>query len=109
MKIEETKAWELNEKITCQGQAIFTHTIEQLAIEAVAETKTLIEQKDELIDFILDVDFLTTAEFCEKYGIDTPEWRGNVKLAASEFIRIDAIKAKMFIDKAKELRRGGHA
>ncbi|HTJ53321.1 MAG TPA: hypothetical protein VL443_27890 [Cyclobacteriaceae bacterium] len=53
-------------------------------------------------DFILELDWLTTKEFCEKYNIETPSWKGSVELAASEFLNIDAIKWNMVKDFAKK-------
>lgn len=45
--------------------------------------------------FVRELDWLTTKEFCDKYDIEIPSWKGNVQLAASEFIRLDAIKWNM--------------
>lgn len=61
--------------------------------------------ENELLNYILDIDTLSTKEFCEANNIELPSWKGDVTLAASEFIRLDAIKWKMAKEKAKEIKR----
>lgn len=60
---------------------------------------------DELLEYVLELDGLLTKEFCEKYNHEVPTWKGNVEVAAYEFITLDAIKYKMIIDKAKTIYR----
>lgn len=57
----------------------------------------------ELINFILEIESLTTSEFCKKYDIELPSWKGIIEVATIEFLRLDAIKWRMVKDKAKEL------
>lgn len=54
-----------------------------------------LEEAQTAEQFVRELDWLTTKEFCEKYNIEIPSWKGNVQLAASEFIRLDAIKWNM--------------
>lgn len=64
-----------------------------------------LDLRSELMDFILEIDFLTTTEFCEKYKVPLPIFTGEVKSSADQFLQIDAIKHRMFVEKAKELNR----
>jgi hypothetical protein len=50
-----------------------------------------------MVDFILNIDMMTTKEFCEKYCI--PSQKCNVEF----YLQIDAIKHKMFVEYAKFL------
>ena len=59
----------------------------------------------ELIDFILELDRLTTKEFCDKFNHPLPSWKGNVGVAVSEFLSIDAVKYKMIKDLAKDINK----
>ena len=56
-----------------------------------------------LIDYVLEIDFLTTNEFCEKYSVPLPYFTGEVKSSADKFLQIDAIKHRMFVEYAKLL------
>lgn len=58
---------------------------------------------NELINFVLEIDSMTTMEFCKTFKYDPPKWRGNVELAAIEFAYIDAMKWNKVREKAKEL------
>lgn len=60
---------------------------------------------ESMIDYILGIDWLGTKEFCEKYDIPVPYYTGEVKSSADQFIRIEAIKSRMFIEHAKKLRK----
>src|SRR5690606_9584632 len=59
----------------------------------------------EFLHFALDIDWLTTNEFCDKFSIPVPRWAGNVQALADQVLHLDAIKYKMLIDKAKEISR----
>ena len=52
-----------------------------------------------MTQFILDIDWMTTKEFCENYKIPLPTVRGGV----NDFLQVDAIKQKMFVEYAKFL------
>lgn len=65
----------------------------------------LTKQRDEMVQFILEVDYMTTTEFCNKYGVPLPVFTGEVGSSVNNLLQIDAIKCKMFIQKAKELNR----
>lgn len=54
--------------------------------------------------YILDIDYLGTKEFCEKYNIPLPFYTGDVRTSADQFIKLDLIKYKMFVDYAKLLQ-----
>lgn len=56
-----------------------------------------------MVDFILQIDWLTTTEFCTKYQIPLPKHAQDIDFNVSEFLRIDAIKHRMFVDYAKFL------
>jgi hypothetical protein len=58
-----------------------------------------------LIDYVLQIDWMTTVEFCETYQIPKPRLSGDVDYSVSEIFRIDAIKQKMFVDYAKFLNK----
>lgn len=78
--------------------------------KAIAEQpKTPVEQPREqdkdMIKYILDIDFMTTAEFCKVYNVPEPVFTGEVQSSARLFLEIDAIKHRMFVEKAKELNK----
>lgn len=58
-----------------------------------------------MIKFILDIDWMTTTEFCNTYKIPLPTASGG----AAGFLAVDAIKHKMFVDHAKKLSRAAGA
>jgi len=61
---------------------------------------------DELMELILDIDAMTTVEFCNKYAIPHPNpvWCGDTALAVADLFRVDAIKWNMVKQKAKEIK-----
>jgi hypothetical protein len=63
------------------------------------------EITDTMIEFILEIDSLTTTEFCKKYNVPLPVFTGEIKSSADQFLQIDAIKQKMFVEYAKQLSR----
>lgn len=65
------------------------------------ETKKLVS----MVDFILEIDWLTTKEFCDAYGIPYPYFTGEIKSSVDQFLQVDAIKHKMFVEYAKFLRK----
>lgn len=58
-----------------------------------------------MIDFILEIDWLTTKEFCDKYSVPHPVFTGQIKSSADQFLRIDVVKQKMFVEYAKFLNK----
>lgn len=56
-----------------------------------------------MVDFILEIDWLTTAEFCKKYNISPPYFTGEIASSVEQILRIDAIKHRIFIEYAKLL------
>lgn len=58
-----------------------------------------------MVDFILEIDWMTTPEFCKEYNIQEPYWNGNVESCANQFIKLDARKHKMFVEHAKLLNK----
>jgi hypothetical protein len=64
-------------------------------------TKKLIS----MVEFILEIDWLTTIEFCNKYQIPRPKFHGDVDYCVSEIFRIDAVKQNMFVSYAKLLNK----
>jgi len=54
-----------------------------------------------VLDYILDIDWLTTKEFCSKYNVPAPTIKGGV----NDFLQVDAIKQKMFVEYAKFLNK----
>lgn len=60
---------------------------------------------DETGEFILEIDWMSTVEFCDKYGYAHPVFTGDVKTSADQFIRLDAIKWNMAVKKAKEVKK----
>ena len=61
---------------------------------------------EELIKYILDLDFLTTKEFCQQYKILLDvNTNKDAKTLAAEFLRLDAIKFKMIVEKTKEISK----
>lgn len=63
-----------------------------------------LSQDNSLVDFVLNLDFLTTKEFCNNYNIAIPSWQGDTKAAAIQFMELDAIKLKLIIEEAKKLK-----
>lgn len=58
-----------------------------------------------MIQFILDIDWMGTKEFCDAYEIPHPFFTGDVKTSADLFLQVDAIKHKMFVEYAKLLNK----
>lgn len=58
-----------------------------------------------MVQFILEIDWMTTVEFCDAHGIPHPHWTGDVKSSADKFINLDLIKHKMFVEYAKFLNK----
>lgn len=54
-----------------------------------------------MVDFILEIDFMTTGEFCKNYELQLP----TIQDGANGLLQIDAIKHKMFVEYAKILSR----
>lgn len=58
-----------------------------------------------MVQFILEIDWMTTKEFCDTYKVPHPFFTGDVKSSADQFLQVDAIKHKMFVTHAKFLRK----
>ena len=58
-----------------------------------------------MVEFILEIDWLTTMDFCKQYGIPLPKHNGDIDYGVSEMFRIDAVKQKMYVDYAKFLNK----
>ena len=58
-----------------------------------------------LSDYILDIDFMTTNEFCLAYKVPMPYFTGDVKTSVDLILQIDAIKQRMFVEYAKFLNK----
>jgi len=62
-------------------------------------------------EFILNIDFMTTQEFCVKYNVPIPQLirdpdeNINIDKSADEFLRIDVVKHRIFVDYAKFLNK----
>lgn len=48
---------------------------------------------------------MTTVEFCDKFNIPYPVFTGEVKSTADQFLQIEAIKQRMFVEYAKFLNK----
>jgi hypothetical protein len=55
-----------------------------------------------LIDYILYINSLTTAEFCDWQGVPRPHFTGDVKTSADLFLQIDTIKYRLCKEKAQK-------
>ncbi len=58
-----------------------------------------------MIQFILDIDWLTTKEFCDIYQVPHPKFTGEVESSVNNLLQVDAIKHKMFVDYSKLLNK----
>jgi len=61
------------------------------------KTKKLIP----MIQFIIEIDWMTTSEFCQESGAPLP----NIRDGVNSFLQIDAIKHRMFVEYAKFLSK----
>ena len=70
-------------------------------------TKGLILKKSlmPMVQFILEIDFLSTEEFCDAYELQRPYWTGDTQTSADMFIRLEIIKHRMFVEYAKLLNK----
>lgn len=58
-----------------------------------------------MVQFILEIDFMTTKEFCDTYNVPHPYFTGEIKSSAEQLLQVDAIKHKMFVEYAKILNK----
>ncbi len=58
-----------------------------------------------MVQFILDIDAMTTKEFCDKFNLPHPFFTGEVESSANLFLQVDAIKHRMFVEYAKFLNK----
>lgn len=50
---------------------------------------------NDLLEYILEIDSLTTSEFCEKFKVPKPKFTGEVESSVNKFLQIDAIKCRL--------------
>ena len=81
-----------------------SNKIKELQDKLAEKEKELSEVK-KLNEYILEIDWLTTTEFCDKFNVPPPRFTGEVESSVNEMLRIDAIKHRMFVEKAKEIRK----
>jgi len=55
--------------------------------------------------FILQIDQMTTNEFCKDYNYPLLFFTGNIKYLTDSILEVDAIKHKMFVEYAKFLAK----
>jgi len=76
-----------------------------------AKPKKEAEELKPMVDFILEIDWMTTVEFCDKYKVPHPRMvmgaggQPDIRKSADMFLQVDAIKQKMFVEHAKKLAR----
>lgn len=58
-----------------------------------------------MVQYIVDIDFMTTSEFCNAYKVPHPQMMHSVEASCSELLRIDAVKHGMFTRYAKFLNK----
>lgn len=54
-----------------------------------------------IVDELLNIDWLTTTEFCKKYDWPLPVFTGDIKSSALLIMQVDAIKFHRIIEFAK--------
>lgn len=65
-----------------------------------------IQRDKEIVDRIMEIDFMGTKEFCEKHNYPVPFYTGDVQSSAELFLLVDAKRWNVIKDFAKEVRRG---
>lgn len=73
----------------------------ELESETIADPPSDGEKMESMTDYILNIDWMTTTEFCKTYDVPLP----TVSDGVNGFLQVDAIKHKMFVEHAKKLRR----
>lgn len=58
-----------------------------------------------MVQFILEIDWMSTKDFCDKYGVPHPRLTSNIQASADQFLQVDAVKHKLFIEHAKLLNK----
>jgi len=58
-----------------------------------------------MVQLILDIDWLTTKEFCNEYGVPLPYFTGDIQTSADKLLQVDAVKHRMFVSYAKMLNK----
>ena len=56
-----------------------------------------------LSQYVLEVDALSTQEFCEKFKLPPPSWTGETESTALQFIHLDSLKYDMVLQYTKFL------
>jgi len=74
-------------------------------VKELAEKEKELSEVKELYSYILEIDFLTTKEFCDKFNVPHPKFTGEVESSVCDMLRIDAVKHRMFVEKAKQIRK----
>ncbi|MES2287521.1 MAG: hypothetical protein V4547_17635 [Bacteroidota bacterium] len=58
-----------------------------------------------MVDYILAIDWMGTAEFCKEYGIQEPYFTGEIESSAKQFLKVDCVKHRLFVQHAKFLNK----
>lgn len=58
--------------------------------------------KKTLLEYILELDSMTTSEFCLEHSLPLPRFTGDVRTSATAFLQIDAIKYRLITEFAKD-------
>lgn len=58
-----------------------------------------------MVQYILDIDWMSTAEFCDEYNVPKPVLINDVNTMVNQLLQVDAIKHKMFVEYAKFLNK----
>lgn len=58
-----------------------------------------------MVQFILEIDWLSTVEFCDTFNLPHPRFTGEVESSAKQFVNLDLVKHKMFVEYAKLLNK----
>lgn len=60
---------------------------------------------EDVVNFILNIDWMTTKEFCEKYGYPVPMPIGSAIDMAKDMLAVDGFKWHKVMEFAKKARR----
>lgn len=58
-----------------------------------------------MVQFILEIDWLSTVEFCDTFNLPHPRFTGEVESSAKQFVNLDLVKHRMFVEYAKLLNK----
>lgn len=63
------------------------------------------EKLKSMVEFILEIDFMSTKDFCDKYGCPHPFISKDIKESADSFLQVDVVKHRLFVAHAKALNK----